>query len=213
MKKRRSPDIIIEKEKLLLVEGQDEVWLIDKLLRELELTEVLQIINVNGKNNISRGLKSLMNHSDSNCISSIGIIRDADKNPKGAIDSICSALENAGLAKPKQPEELVGDKPQVAFIILPTADTTGMLENMCLQSVQNDPAMPCVDEYIACLQTKLDEGDKPKNWPKARVAAFLASRPVLASSIGLAAQKGYWSFNHAAFSRLKEFLHLLSRGH
>ncbi len=213
MKKRRSPDISIKKKKLLLVEGQDEVMLIDKLLRELELTEVLQIINVNGKNNISRGLKSLMKHSDSHRISSIGIIRDADKNPKGAFDSICSALENAGLAKPKQPEELVGDKPKVAIMILPTANTEGMLETLCLQSVQEDPAMACVNQYFDCLKKQLGEAQMPKNLAKAKTAAFLSSRPELASNVGIAAQKGYWPFTHSTFSSLKAFLQLLESNH
>ncbi len=52
-----------------------------------------------------------------------------------------------------------------------------MLEDLCLKSVEDDPAMECVQEYFDCISDKLD--DLPKNISKAKARAFLASREFL----------------------------------
>jgi len=52
-----------------------------------------------------------------------------------------------------------------------------MLEDVCLQSVENDPAMCCVEEYFGCLKKRLSE--LRQNLSKARVRSFLVSREVL----------------------------------
>jgi hypothetical protein len=64
--------------------------------------------------------------------------------------------------------------------------------------------MPCVDAYMACLEKVLNE--KPKNLEKARLQAFLASRPEKALWIGAAARAGYWAWNDPPFAGVKAFL-------
>ena len=44
---------------------------------------------------------------------------------------------------------------------------------------------------------------------KARVHAWLATRPEPHVSVGFAAQKGYWDLDHAAFAGVREFLKAL----
>jgi hypothetical protein len=62
-------------------------------------------------------------------------------------------------------------------MVLPGGDRPGMLEDVCLQSVENDPAMGCVEEYFGCLKKRLSE--LRQNLSKARVRSFLVSREVL----------------------------------
>ena len=50
-----------------------------------------------------------------------------------------------------------------------------MLEDLCLESVADDPAMPCLEEYFRCLEEQLEAGAFPSNPSKARVRAFLTS--------------------------------------
>jgi len=78
-----------------------------------------------------------------------------------------------------------------------------MLEDLFLESVKNHEAMKCVNDFIACSQ-ELQEA--PKNISKAKAQVFLAAKPRIANSIGLAAQKGYWNFNSEKLQPLINFL-------
>jgi len=164
----------ITKPKLLLVEGRDEVKLFDKLLADLNIEDV-EMRDIMGKTKFRKNIKSLPTLSGFWRVTSIGIVQDADTDPKGAFDSICGALQAADLPIPTAPLQPVGDDPQVMIMILPDAETPGMLEDLCLESVTNDPAMACVAEYFRCLEERLKAGTLPGNLSKARVRTFLAS--------------------------------------
>lgn len=94
--------------------------------------------------------------------------------------------------------------PRVSFVILPDGVRSGKLETVCLESVAADHAMPCVDQYFACLRAV--GFAVPANVEKAMVQAFLASRPASGLLLGQAAQAGYWPFGHAAFNRLRQLV-------
>lgn len=49
----------------------------------------------------------------------------------------------------------------------------------------------------------------PKTPTPAKISAFLAAHSKPNLSLGIAAKKGYWNFNHPAFAQLKQFLQLL----
>lgn len=164
----------ITKPKLLLVEGNDEVELFDKLLADLGLVDV-EIRNIMGKTRFRQNIKGLPTFTGFGKVTSVGIVTDADKQPQGTFDSICDALEAAGLPRPTAPLQPVGDDPQVAVMILPGDGREGMLEDLCLESVADDPAMPCLEEYFRCLEEQLEAGVFPGNPSKAVVRAFLAS--------------------------------------
>jgi hypothetical protein len=164
----------ITKPKLLLVEGKDEVELFDKLLTDLGLADI-DIWDIMGKTKFRENIEALPRLSGFDRVTSVGIVTDADKQPKGAFDSICDALEAAGLPRPTTPLQSVGDAPQVAIMILPGREAPGMIEDLCLESVADDPAMPCLEEYFRCLEGQLEAGVFPGNPSKAVVRAFLAS--------------------------------------
>jgi len=164
----------ITKPKLLLVEGNDEVKLFDKLLADLGLVDV-EIRDIMGKTKFRKNIKGLPKFTGFGKVTSVGIVTDADKQPQGTFDSICDALEAAGLPRPTAPLQPVGDDPQVAVMILPGDGREGMLEDLCLESVADDPAMPCVEEYFGCLEGQLETGVFLGNPSKSRVRAFLAS--------------------------------------
>lgn len=116
------------------------------------------------------------------------------------------ALRDASLPEPQQPGTLFGSNPQVAVFILPSPDRPGMLDTLCLDSVSGDSAMPCVEDYINCLERV---GRPPTNPTKARVYAFLASRSKPNLRLGEAAAAGIWALDSPAFAQLKDFVHAL----
>ncbi len=166
----------IIKSKILLVEGKDEVYVFGELLSDLNLYDGIQLIDMGGKDQFEDRIQELVNtRSGFENIKSIGIVRDADNHPKATFDSICSVLKKVKLPKPKAPLQPAEGPPKVAIMIIPDEHSKGMLENVCLDSVSDDPAMVCVDEFFDCL--KANHPVLSENViPKARVRAFLASR-------------------------------------
>ena len=92
-------------------------------------------------------------------------------------------------------------------LVVPFGSNTGMLEDVCLQSVASDPKIKCVDDYFNCLEEASSE--RPRTLAKARAHAFLASKEESDLRVGEAAQKGYWPFTSPAFSKLEQFLNVL----
>lgn len=165
---------VITKPKLLLVEGKDEVYLFNKLLSDLTL-ENIEVRDVGGKSKFANRLKVLFNSPNHENITSVGIIRDADTHSAGAFASVCDALHKAGLPTPTIPLQSVGNLPQVMIMIIPGGGQLGMLEDLCLASVVDDPAMACVERYFECLKEQIDLSSFPGNLAKAKVRAFLAA--------------------------------------
>jgi hypothetical protein len=194
----------ITERKVLVVEGKDDRNFFEALIGNLSLSNI-QIKDIGGKTQLNARLKALKNTSGFSEVESIGVVRDANNNPNGAFQSVCSALRNANLPVPTRALRPAGQRPEVRIMILPEENTPGMLEDICLRAVEANPAMPCVTQYFECLQ---DKGLSPPDnlLSKAKVQTFLASKREEVKSLGIAAQKGYWSWDNNAFDHVKEFL-------
>ncbi len=104
-------------------------------------------------------------------------VSDADANSEDATKQICNILRKVGLPIPSQPLQIASSdhsRTKTCFLIVPHNLKEGMLEDVCLESVHHDPALQCVDEYLACIHQL--EIPQPRNRSKARIHAFLASR-------------------------------------
>lgn len=169
--------LTIAKPKVVLVEGKDEVEFFSKLAAHLDLSQHIQFIEMKGRAQLRNRIRFVLIAPGADIIISVGVVRDADNDPKAAFQSVCDALANAGLARPTAPLDPAGSSPQVMAIVLPDENTPGMLEDVCLRSVEDDAAMTCLEEYFGCVKARLDH--LPQNPSKARVRAFLVSREVL----------------------------------
>ena len=83
-----------------------------------------------------------------------------------------------------------------------------MLEDLCLETVKDRPAMKCVDEFSSCVSALKSP---PKNISKSKTQVFkaqvfLATQPKIVDSVGLGSQKGYWNFEAPCLVELKAFL-------
>lgn len=197
--------IVIEKSLQLLVEGQSAKVFMMALLRHLNI-ESIQVHDFGGVNDLARFLKAFKAVSGfQQTVMAMGIIRDAERaNANSARQSILSALKSASLPLPDE-----SGLPRILVYILPDNQSPGMLETLCWQSVQADPAIPCVNQFMDCLSGKASLSANPD---KARLQAFLSSRPKFVAQLGEAAHKGYWPWDDPAFSGIKRFLIELELG-
>ncbi len=194
----------IGKAGLLLVEGRDDRRFFSALLHHLGIRNV-DVREMHGRHNLRirvRVITELPGFRDS--VTAFGIVRDANSDPAAAFQSMCDALRAAGLEVPGRCGEPCGEAPRVGVMILPSESEPGALEDVCLRAVEDDPAMPCVDEYFDCLSGRGLE--TPRQESKGRVHTFLASRERAGLRLGEAAEAGYWPWEASTFLPVKDFL-------
>lgn len=188
--------IEITRPKLLLVEGKDEEGVFDALIKRLSIPEV-QIIAYKGKPNLKNFLGAIVSTPGFGNVLFLGIVRDADDNPAGAMQSLQGALQDYDLPVPEAPMKRTGSSPTVTVFVMPGETRTGMLEDLLWNSIPTSQTS-CIATYLECMQVV-----SPSS--KNRVHAYLASKkdPM---RVGEAAQAGIWDFGNPAFNDVKEFL-------
>jgi hypothetical protein len=87
---------------------------------------------------------------------------------------------------------------------LPDNQNQGMLETLCLESLENDTSMNCVNQYFDCI--KEESNIFPNNIHKAKIHAWLASRTIPDKRLAEASEAGYFDFNNSVFDNLKQFI-------
>ena len=197
----------INQSKQLLVEGIDDSEFFKALLKHLTISDI-QVQNIQGKDKLRQFLTLLVSATNFESVQSVGVIRDADQDASAAFDSVCSALKLVDLNRPRQVGTISTGQPRTGIYILPGLDAnSGMLEDLCLNMLETEAAIVCIDEYFQCLSS---EGiQPPRNFAKAKITAFLASRHELKQRVGYAMNQDYWNWEHPCLSPLKEFLKAL----
>jgi len=199
----------INQSKLIIVEGKDDHLFFNELCKYLDINDY-QIIDHDGITKYRNKLKAIIDTTGfrSN-VTSLGIIRDADSDANSTFQSVQDALRYCNLPVPPRPLiPILGtaNNPKINILILPPNNTHGILEDVLLTSIQNDPVTPCVDQYFLCVARARVRNSLPIHLSKAKIQVFLASRRECWLSLGVAAQQNYWTFTDVAFNDLRNFL-------
>jgi len=197
----RNPKPIREK-KVFAVEGKDEVNFFEALLKHLGITG-FDIRDVGGKDKFKKKLPALAHTSGFSDIEVLVVVRDADNDPDAAFDSVRKVLRSQKLEPPDRMNQFSDGNPRIGIFIMPGNSDTGMLEDLCLKTVEEHPAMECVNAFIDCASGL---NDPPKIVAKAKAQAFLAAMPEIVNSVGVGAQKGYWNFDSDELDNLRSFI-------
>lgn len=205
---------------VILVEGTHDGHLLEALLAQQDIGG-LAVLPAQGWTRFRDKLKALVNSDEFlTGIRTLGIVRDADSSADDAFASVIGALQGLGLPAPGEPGLIAsGDRPAPAgaqvkplrvgvFIMPGGGSSSGQIEDLCLHSVKEHPAIECVGRLFDCLREK--DIPLPRNVSKARVHAFLSTMPVPDKHLGTAAKEGYWDFTHEAFDELRAFLRSLA---
>ena len=195
--------VIIQQKKILAVEGDDEINFFEALFRYLGITNV-EIYQVGGKDQFKNKLPALVRTTGFLVnVEIFAVIRDANGDAKAAFNSIKDMLKKQNLNPPDRVNKFSESVLKIGVFIMPGRSEEGMLEDLCLSTVKDNPIMQCVDDYINCIN-KL--GEYPKNLAKTKTQSFLAAMPKIAKSVGLGAQMGYWNFDSEVLVELKLFI-------
>lgn len=198
----------IDKTRLLVVEGPDDEKFFYGLFKAISLPNI-QIIPIHGKDKLRPSIEAIRNLPNFEIVDRLGVIRDADTSSKNTFHSICDALSAVDLPRPKRVGVPFGRNPRIGVYILPGRGKSGMLEDLCFSSVEDQPQSACVAEFLKCIKRK--KGKQPSPLAKAKIQAYLASLPKPGLRLGEAAEKGYWPFESPAFKSVKAFLRALFR--
>ncbi len=205
--RNREPRLHLRSDRLMLVEGRDEVNLFHALIQHRlpELASEFQVIDAGGKDQFPAKLSALQIAAQTRAtLRSIGIVRDADDNPAGAFQSVCDHLRNAGLLPPDHHASFSGGEPAVGVFIVPDGIQTGAIETLCRRSVEGQDTAQCVDQYLDCLA---ERGVlKSTSHDKSFTHAYLAAARDPLSRVGEGARKGVWNLESQVFDGLASFL-------
>lgn len=192
----------IREKKVLAVEGKDEVNFFDALLKHSRIAG-FDIRDIGGKDKFKEKLPALVKARGFSDIEVLVVVRDADNDPDAAFDSVRDVLSSQKLDPPDQMNQFSDGNPRIGVFIMPGNSDTGMLEDLCLKTVEEHPAMKCVNAFTDCASVLKDP---PKIMAKAKAQVFLAAMSDIANSVGVGAQKGHWNFDSDELDNLRSFI-------
>jgi hypothetical protein len=203
----------VEQTKLLVVEGNDDQAVVEALLNYQRLDNI-HIHSVRSKENFREFFKIFSKSSElrNGFIESFAIICDADNSIENTLTQMTNILRDFGLTPPASNAEYSNNSPRAGIFIITDGNTsTGTLEHMLANSVSTTSGMQCVSGFIQNIQALPGNvPDSTNNAAKRTARSYIlthSGRPL--SSIGVAAQRGCWDFEHACFTPLKSFLSTL----
>ena len=189
--------------KQLLVEGRTAVPFARALLRKLGHENAVQVQNFGSRDDYGPFLSAFVKMPGFARVQTLGVMIDAEEDPAGTCQKVTHHAQRAGLNVPTPAREFSTGSPKFGYFVMPDESTAGMLETLCLRSVDEDPALHCADEYFRCLDSR--KITPPKNTHKARAQAYLASRERAGLLVGEAAHAGYWNWEHDSMKSLRQF--------
>ncbi len=196
----------ITAKKLLLAEGRDAELFLVWAVRHFRSERDFQVMDFGGIKELTNFLKLLANDESYDDIETIVIARDAETDAKAATDSIQHSMSEAKMPAPKKPFEYTQNSSmKTAFMVFPGPEhQNGRLEDLCLSTVENDPLLKCVDDYLECAKTK---GERFPRIHKNKLHCFLAGKNDYAGSpISHAFKAKLWPPDHIALKPFKKII-------
>jgi hypothetical protein len=204
----------IKQNKLLLAEGKDAFHFFCHACKFYRQVEDVQVMNFGGNDELPNFLSELTNMDKFDEVNTIVISRDAETDAKAAIMSIREAIKHANnknsanIPIPQESFKYTNNQKsstKVAFMIFPgPKQKKGTLEHLCLSTVEGDPLLECVDDYLECAKTK---GELFPRAHKNKLYCFLSGKDdFIGSRIGLAFKAKVWPPDHPALEPFKKII-------
>lgn len=171
--------------------------------------EHIQVQNFGGIKDLNDFLDLIKVLPNYKKIPAILIVRDAETNTEGAIQSIQESLKKNDFVVPTEPYSYLSGKPGIEFALLPGNTNPdgkycpGALENLCMLTVKTEPILKHVDKFLENIQREVIL----THFHKSRLHSYLAvNNKFVGMKLGEAARAGAWDWKHPEFSKLKQAL-------
>ena len=200
----------IKSNKMLLVEGKDEIHFFNALLKHLAIDAYVTCAE--GKDNIANEYETQIKRSGFSAVTRMGFVRDAETQAAELpFKEICKVMKEytPELPVPEKIGTVVSSgEYRTGIFIMPDCSKPGMIEDLCLASAANEELLTKAQVYVAdaeSIYTAKGETAKQFNRPKALVQTYLAGNVPIVAGLGTAALKGVWNFDDPVFDEIKRF--------
>ncbi|MCX6873088.1 MAG: hypothetical protein NTW21_04680 [Verrucomicrobia bacterium] len=197
-----------ECDRILIVEGYSDLHFCAAFLRHLGRLEGVFIRNFGGKDNILKRIALDAEFSPQRLAGkrAIGILVDADDDPRGTAQSLGDLLRDVTGRELHEGEWSEG-KPQFGFFVTPDGTNPGELETLVWNVWAGRPAHAAGKESVLTHLKNMEGAGWPAKSPdKARIGAFLAAAYDEDPRLGPGAREGLFDFDDPGFARLRRFL-------
>jgi len=206
--------IELKRNKVILVEGIDAYFFCIWALEAYKVEDV-QVIDFGGNEQLNEFLVLFKNFlPGSENVEKLLILRDAETDAKAAQDKVKSDLRHSGYHVPPVPFTFSGNGPQLAYGLFPGIEDAnglinGTLEDLCLETLEQEPLLPHIDSLISFLK---EEGQINLRHPhKTRLHSYFSLEDrFVGMKLGEAAKANAFNWNHPAMSNLNKVLVALS---
>ena len=206
----------IVKPYLLLCEGRDvEGFLINylnsnELAQDPRLSNEIQVLDFGGNDDLSSFLMNLKNMDKFDQVTSLAVIRDAEKDYAKACREVSSSLKKCGFRSSECSGAWVRDDTglNVGFMLFPLNNTAGTLEDLCLQILSeknNKTILSSVDRFLAEMESSYGRHYRRKHKNKLHTY-FSSSDKYVTMPLGQASNAGAFDWGSSELEPLKSFL-------
>lgn len=163
-------------ERVLLVEGVDDEAVVRNLCMRHQDVPAFDVLNKSGFPNLRKSIRPEMKVSGRRAV---GVLADADDDPRGRWQSISDRLRQTGVRPPDRlaPGGLVLDgEPRTGVWLMPDNTASGELEDFVMTLVpEGDPVWPRAERYVEDIPA-IERKFGPRKMTRAKIHAWLATR-------------------------------------
>ena len=206
----------IMKSYLLLCEGRDaEGFLINylnsnTLAEDLRFSDDIQVLDFGGNDDLGNFLMNLKNMDKFDQVTSLAIIRDAEKDYARACREVSGLLEKCSFVSPKHCGTWAQDDTglKVGFMLFPLSNSAGTLEDLCLRILSEKNSkdiLSSIDSFLTAMESSYGRSYHRKH--KNKLHTYLSSSDkYVTMPLGLASKSGAFDWSSDELKPLKIFL-------
>ena len=199
----------IQRSCVFVVEGEDDAAFIKHVASRLDLLDRIDVRQA-GTDVFRPTVRAVASDPGYGSVRALCVVKDIRSKARDYAAALQSAKEDLIAIELEPPAEALvvgGGERRTGIIILPPEAQYGCLEDLCLSTVEDQPAMRCVDRFFDCLRENALAA--PTHLSKARVQVFLASQPEVDIRLSWAIGKGYFPLDHPALAGVTGFVRQL----
>ena len=200
---------------LILCEGRDaEGFLINYLnsnvlAKDQRFAQRIQVLDFGGNENLSNFLINLKNMDKFDQVTTLAIVRDAEKDYDKACQELRGALKNSGFAAADCCGTWAdnGTGPRVGYMLFPLNNNNGTLEDLCLRilSEKNKNLLTSIDKFLETLESSYGRSYRRKH--KNKLHTYLSSSDnYVTMPLGVASKAGAFDWGSNELEPFKKFI-------